>query len=122
MMREGDVLWSPPADALERTRMGRFLTRANAERGLDLKDYDDLHRWSVTDLEGFWESVAQFVDVRCREPYERVLAERTMPGAVWFPGAKLNLVEHLLGTDEDTDTVAIVARSQTRDDIELTFG
>ncbi|HWV85628.1 MAG TPA: acetoacetate--CoA ligase [Capillimicrobium sp.] len=122
MMREGDVLWSPPADALERTRMGRFLTQVNAERGLDLKDYDDLHRWSVTDLEGFWESVAQFFDVRFHEPYERVLAERKMPGAVWFPGAKLNFVEHLLGTDEDTDTVAIVARSQTRDDFELTFG
>jgi len=121
-MREGDVLWSPPADALERTRMGRFLTRVNAERGLDLKDYDDLHRWSVTDLEGFWESIAQFFDVRFHAPYERVLAERKMPGAVWFPGARLNYVEHLLGTDEDTDTVAIVARSQTRDDIELTFG
>ncbi|MBX5442653.1 MAG: acetoacetate--CoA ligase [Solirubrobacteraceae bacterium] len=121
-MREGDVLWSPPADALERTRMGRFLTTVNAERGLDLEDYDDLHRWSVTDLEGFWESVARFFDVRFHAPYERVLAERRMPGAVWFPGAKLNYVEHLLGTDEDTDTVAIVARSQTRDDIELTFG
>jgi len=116
------VLWSPPADALERTRMGRFLTTVNAERGLDLEDYDDLHRWSVTDLEGFWESVARFFDVRFHAPYERVLAERRMPGAVWFPGAKLNYVEHLLGTDEDTDTVAIVARSQTRDDIELTFG
>ncbi len=116
------MLWSPPADALERTRMGRFLTTVNAERGLDLEDYDDLHRWSVTDLEGFWESVARFFDVRFHAPYERVLAERRMPGAVWFPGAKLNYVEHLLGTDEDTDTVAIVARSQTRDDIELTFG
>ena len=45
-----------------------------------------------------------------------------MPGAEWFPGARLNYAEHVLGTDEDTDRVAVVARSQTRGPIELTFG
>src|SRR4029453_2767158 len=47
---------------------------------------------------------------------------REMPGAEWFPGARLNYAEHVLGTEEDGDRVAVVARSQTRDPIELTFG
>jgi acetoacetyl-CoA synthetase len=45
-----------------------------------------------------------------------------MPGAEWFPGARLNYAEHMLGRDEDTDSVAVVAYSQTRDRVELTFG
>ena len=60
--------------------------------------------------------------MRAHAPYERVLASEEMPGARWFPGARLNYAEHLLGTDEDTDRVAVVARSQTRAPIELTFG
>src|SRR5262249_24813225 len=55
-------------------------------------------------------------------PYERVLAQPTMPGAQWFSGARLNYAEHLVGTEEDLDRTAVVARSQTRDPRELTFG
>lgn len=116
------MLWTPPADAIERSRMGRFLTQVNADRGLGLEGYDALQRWSTTDLDGFWSAIWEFFEVRAHAPYERVLAQREMPGAVWFPGARLNYAEHLLGTAEDTDRVAIVARSQTREPIELTFG
>ena len=55
-------------------------------------------------------------------PYERVLGSRAMPGAEWFPGARLNYAEHMLGRDEDVDAVAVVAHSQTREPFELTFG
>jgi acetoacetyl-CoA synthetase len=51
-----------------------------------------------------------------------VLGSREMPGAKWFPGARLNYAEHMLGRDEDADAVSIVARSQSRDPTELTFG
>jgi acetoacetyl-CoA synthetase len=121
-MREGDVLWSPGPDALTRTQMGRFLRWVNAERGQDLADYDALETWSITDLEGFWGAIWDFFEVRAQTPPERVLGRREMPGAEWFPGARLNYAEHLMGRDEDVDRVAVVARSQTRDPIELTFG
>jgi acetoacetyl-CoA synthetase len=118
----GDVLWTPPANVRETTEMGRFLDWLRDERGRDLADYDALWRWSVEDLEGFWGAVWDFFGVRAHAPYERVLGAREMPGAEWFPGARLNYAEHALGTDEDTDEVAVVARSQTREPIELTFG
>jgi acetoacetyl-CoA synthetase len=118
----GDVLWTPPADVRETTEMGRYLTWLRDERGIELEDYDALWRWSVDDLEGFWGSLWDFFGVRAHAPYERVLGAREMPGAEWFPGARLNYAEHALGTDEDRDQVAVVARSQTREPIELTFG
>ena len=97
----GDVLWTPPADVRETTEIGRYLDWLRDERGRDLADYDELWRWSVDDLEGFWGSIWDFFGVRAHAPYERVLGARAMPGAEWFPGARLNYAEHVLGTDED---------------------
>ena len=57
----------------------------------------ELRRWSISDLEGFWGAIAAFYEVKFHSPYERVLADPTMPGAKWFPGATLNYAEHLLG-------------------------
>src|SRR6476619_1508758 len=111
------LLGRPPADRAEHATIARF-ARAVGREG----DYDALWRWSIDDLEGFWGSVWDVFGVRAHAPYERVLAARQMPGAEWFPGARLNYAEHALGTDEDTDRVAVVARSQTREPIEVTFG
>jgi len=118
----GDVLWTPPADVRETTEIGRFVSWLRDERGRDFAGYDELWRWSVEDLEGFWGAVWDFFGVRSHAPYERVLGSRAMLGAEWFPGARLNYAEHMLGADDDADRVAVVARSQTRDPIELTFG
>ena len=121
-LRAGQVLWTPSADDRERSELARYLHWLRRERGLDLADYDALWRWSVTDLEGFWSSIWAYFAVRAHTPYERVLGSREMPGAEWFPGATLNYAEHMLGRAEDTDAVAVVAHSQSRDPFELTFG
>ncbi len=115
-MKPGETLWTPSAELRRESLIGRFLDR----QGLD--DYDALWRWSVSDLEGFWAAVWDFFEIRAHAPYERVLGSREMPGAEWFPGARLNFAEHMLGLDEDTDAVAVIARSQSRGPIELTFG
>ncbi len=121
-LARGDVLWSPPDDARERTELGRYLTWLETERGRRFEGYHDLWQWSISDLEGFWASIWDFFEIRAHTPYERVLGSRAMPGAEWFPGARLNYAEHMVGRDEDADSVAVVAVSQTRERIDLTFG
>jgi acetoacetyl-CoA synthetase len=120
--QQGDVLWTPPADARATTRLGRYMDFLRDERGHDFAEYEDLWRWSVEDIEGFWGSIWDFFEVRAHTPPERVLGSRTMPGAEWFPGATLNYAEHMVGLDEDLDRVALVSRSQTRERREVTFG
>ncbi|HEY0357384.1 MAG TPA: acetoacetate--CoA ligase [Mycobacteriales bacterium] len=122
MTAPGEVLRAPAADVRTGTEIGRYLSWLADGRGLDFAGYDELHRWSVGDLDGFWSSVWEFFGVRAHTPYERVLGDRSMPGAQWFPGATLNYAEHALGRPEDTGTVAVVAHSQTRAPVELTFG
>ena len=65
------------------------------EDGRELASYEDLWAWSVDDLEGFWASVWRYFDIQAT-PYDAVLGDREMPGARWFPGARLNYAEHAL--------------------------
>ncbi|MGC5255093.1 acetoacetate--CoA ligase [Gordonia sp. DT218] len=118
----GEVTWTPPADVRRSTEIGRFLGWLEQRRGLTFDDYEALWRWSIDDLAGFWSAIWEFFGVVSHTPYDTVLADDSMPGARWFAGATLNYAEHMLGTAEDTDTVAILGRSQTRDDVDLTFG
>ena len=115
------VLWTPPPDVRETTEIGRYLTWLEHERGLVFADYDALQRWSVTDLPAFWSSVWDFFEVKAHAPYSTVLASDEMPGATWFPGARLNFAEHLVGEEADGGRTAIVSRSQTRGPVDLTF-
>ena len=119
---QGDVLWTPTTDAREHSELARYLGWLKRERALDFAGYDELWRWSVDELEAFWGSLWDFFAIQAHEPYERVLATRDLPGAVWFPGTRLNYAEHMLGRAEDADNVALVAVSQTRESSELTFG
>lgn len=119
---DGDVLVPVPADVRETTNLGAYLSWLESTRGLEFDDYDAFWQWSVTDVEAFWESIWQYFDVQSTEPYECVLRERVMPGAEWFPGARINYARHLIGVcRERGDDVAIIARSQTRDEVILTF-
>ncbi|MEV7280016.1 acetoacetate--CoA ligase [Streptomyces sp. NPDC093111] len=117
-----EILSTPGPTVRDDTEIGRFLRWLESERQLDFPDYASLWQWSVTDLAGFWSSVWEFFDVRPHTPPTAPLGRRSMPDTEWFPGATLNYAEHALGRDEDLDAVAVVARSQTRAPVELTFG
>ena len=122
MVETGQILWAPTDETRRESDLGRYLAWLRAERGLDFREYEELWQWSVTDLEGFWSSIWEFYGIRADTPYERVLGSRDMPGAEWFPGARLNYAAHMVGRDEDLDSVAILARSQSREPFDLTFG
>jgi acetoacetyl-CoA synthetase len=115
------VLWSPPPDVRETTEVGRYLDWLERERGLVFADYDALWRWSIDDLPAFWSSIWEFFAVKAHAPYRTVLASDTMPGASWFPGARLNFAEHLIGAEDDLAETAVIAQSQTREPVELSF-
>ena len=119
---QGQVLWTPTPEARERSELARYLAWLRRERNLSFGDYAALFHWSIADLDGFWSSLWDYFGIRAHTPYERVLGARELPGAEWFPGARLNYAEHMLGRPEDAVAVAVVAYSQTRDPFELTFG
>jgi len=99
--------------------MAAFMQAAGEHRGAPFADYDELWRWSVDRLEDFWAEIWSWSQVIASQPYDEVLAAREMPGAQWFPGARLNYAENLLARG-DGDALAVIARSEARARSELT--
>ena len=115
------VLWVPDEARVERAAITRYARWLAARHGVESTGYHDLWLWSVTELEAFWGSIWEFFDVRSSAPYERVLGSRTMPGAEWFPGARLNYAEHVF-RDREPETVAVRHASELRPLRETTWG
>jgi len=114
------VLWQPPPDIRQRSRIGDYLGWLERERGLRFDDYDALWQWSVTDLAAFWSSIWDYFAVLAHTPPTTVLTEATMPGARWFPGATLNYAEHVLRMPGIADDDAVIlAHSQSRPAVTL---
>ncbi|MGY1806438.1 acetoacetate--CoA ligase [Blastococcus sp. SYSU D00669] len=94
-----EVLWRPTPESARASRIARFAARVAERRGLDFgdpPDYDALWRWSVEHLDAFWAEVADWSGVLPGVGDDEVLADRRMPGAVWFPGRTLNYAEQAL--------------------------
>ena len=103
------VLWTPPADVLETSRIGDFMRRVGKS------DYADLWRWSTEDVAGFWRSIWDYFGVIAHEQPTHTLPDATMPGARWFVGATLNYAEHVLRMPGlADDDVVVWAYSQSR--------
>ncbi|MDX6451785.1 MAG: acetoacetyl-CoA synthetase [Gaiellaceae bacterium] len=114
-------IWCPSSAAIEDSELTRYERWLDVTHGRRFADYQALWDWSTTDLEGFWGSVWEYFDISASAPYERVLGNRTMPGAEWFPGATLSYAEHIF-RGKRADDVAIVHASETRPLAELRWG
>ncbi len=112
-MTPPELLWTPSAERIERANITRYTRWLQESRGLQLPDYESLWQWSVDNLEEFWSSIVEFLDVRFSTPPERVLGSRTMPGAEWFPGAHLSYPEHIFKGKDDED-IALRFASELR--------
>jgi len=120
-MSAATPIWRPSPAAIEDSELTRYQRWLAATHGRTFADYRALWEWSTADLEGFWGSLWEYFDISASTPYERVLGSRTMPGAEWFPGARLSYAEHIFRGKRDDD-VAIVHASETRPLAELRWG
>jgi acetoacetyl-CoA synthetase len=94
---EGQLLWTPSEEFMERSHLVRFTRWLNRERALTFSDYEALWRWSVGDLKGFWSAIWDYFEVISETPYTRVITEGEGIGARrWFEGSRTNYAEHLL--------------------------
>ena len=98
----------------------RYTRWLGEQRGLDFdptttEGYARLWRWSCDDLSAFWQSIFDFFAVESPTPHQAVLVAETMPGAQWFPGARVNYARHVFSHAQKTDAAghpAIVFRDE----------
>ncbi|MEQ9530202.1 MAG: acetyl-coenzyme A synthetase N-terminal domain-containing protein, partial [Parvibaculaceae bacterium] len=89
-------LWSPSVDAVAASNMVAFMGLVNERHGLALAGYDALHAWSVENPALFWDAVWDFTGVIGDKGGELLADPEKMPGARFFPDARLNFAENLL--------------------------
>ena len=112
-MQPGDLLWTPGPERIRRANVTAFADWLARERGRRFADYTALWRWSVEDLEGFWQALWDYFHIDSSAPHRRVLGRRGMPGAEWFPGARLNYAQHVLRREPSGGDVLLhVSESQ----------
>ncbi len=108
-------LWQPTAAGVADANMTAFLRDANARWALNLSDYGALYRWSVEQPEQFWTSVWDFCEVVATQRGARVLVGGDkMPGAQWFPDARLNFAQNLLRRRDATDALVFWGEDKIR--------
>lgn len=106
------ILWQPDAMQIESSNLHRFMQQAGDRAGMHFDSYDALYRWSIEQPEDFWSLVWDFAEVKASERGVPVLADgERMPGARWFPEARLNYAENLLRFCDDRP--ALVFRNET---------
>jgi acetoacetyl-CoA synthetase len=107
MIKEGDLLWTPGRERIERAHLTAFMRWLKQERQLAFADYGALWQWSVTDIDAFWRAIWDYFDLRSSTPVGATLGARRMPGAEWFPGVRLNYAEHALRHERPNATALL---------------
>ncbi len=92
-----EPLWEPSAERIAAARLSAFIEQVNRDFGLDVAGYQALHDWSISEIGDFWRTVWDFGAVIAETRGEVAIADGgKMPGARFFPGARLNFAENLL--------------------------
>ena len=115
-----EVLWQPSPQRVANANLTDFAALAGDRHGLNAADYATLHGWSVENRADFWSTVWEYGSVvGDRGDGPALVDGDRMPGAKWFPGARLNFAENLLRRCDDAP--AILFRGEDRVRYALSF-
>jgi acetoacetyl-CoA synthetase len=118
-MNKTQPLWIPSKDRNRNSNFSKYYDFLRREYKLTFQNYTELHNWSVTEIEKFWESIWKFSGIIHSKPFDKILNNRVMPGAKWFEGAELNFADNLLRY-RDNHT-AVISSREDKPDIRLTY-
>ena len=114
-MTSNALLWQPSPERIARANITEFARRAEAASGRSLPDYAALWQWSNDEREAFWCSVWDYAGVIGTRGERTLLERNRMPGATWFPDARLNFAENLLARrSADDNGDSLVFRGEDR--------
>ena len=111
-------LWIPPAERAARSNLAAFAKQINVKYSIKTNSYDNIHAWSCTYREAFWQEIWNYCNVIGGNDGATTLIDRElMPGARWFPGAKLNFAENLLRKRDDTTALVFWGEDQVKSSV-----
>ena len=115
----GQVLWTPSSERLQQSNLTRFSARVGELHGVAADSQEQLYEWSIKQPQDFWSLLWDFGEVIGDKGDSVLVDAHRMPGARWFPEARLNFAENLLR--KDSDDIAIIFRAENTQETTLTF-
>ena len=109
------LLWQPSADRIGGSNAAAFMEAVEEDWNVAIRDFGDLYRFSVAEMEKFWVSLKDYAGIIAETWGEVVLADADrMPGARWFPGARLNFAENLLRRRDSAAAIVFWGEDRVR--------
>jgi acetoacetyl-CoA synthetase len=116
----GKLLWKPSEERKKNANITRFMELVNRRYGRNLRTYDELYDWSVSNIADFWACVWDFAGIKASKKYDVVVDDlRKFPGAKWFVGARLNFAENLLRYRDDH--TAFIFKGETQKSARMSY-
>ncbi|MHA1458645.1 MAG: AMP-binding protein, partial [Promethearchaeota archaeon] len=113
-------LWEPSAEWIKNANITHFIEFVNREYGQNIKGGKDLYKFSVDEIEDFWDAMWKFSDIIASKSYDKVVEDLSVfPGTKWFPGARLNFAENLLKYKDDQ--LAFIFQGETKVAKQITY-
>ena len=109
-----EALWAPDEARCQATRIYDFMQTMNRRHSLNLDNYESLHQWSTEQSETFWSDFWDYADIIGHKGTTVLEHPERMPGARWFPEARLNFAENLLRFRDDRPAVVFRGEDDTR--------
>lgn len=111
-------LWQPSQSRIEQTNLWRFIQSVNASHQLNITDYQKLHQWSIDHSDLFWDQIWQQSHVQTSQKGSVIVENsKQMPGAKWYPQAKLNFAANLLKYRDDSSALIFCGENGAREEI-----
>ena len=110
-----EPLWRPSEERKKSANLIRFMEQVAGQWGASFDEFEALYAWSIREPEKFWLSLWDFAGIIAETRGERVLIDGDkMPGAEWFPDARLNYAENLLRRRDDGEAIVFWGEEKVR--------
>jgi acetoacetyl-CoA synthetase len=114
------LLWKPPEERKRKSNIVKFINYVSKQYKRKIGNYNELYDWSISNIPDFWAAVWDFVEIKASKRYDIVIDDlKKMPGAKWFPGAKLNFAENLLRYRDNR--TAFIFRGETQKTAKMSY-
>ena len=110
---QNPIMWSPSDERIKSSQMYNFIVFVNNNFNLSIKNFDELHDWSIQEKNNFWSAIWDYfkvIGIKGEEPY--INPKNKMPGSKFFPKGKLNYAENMLAGNNIG--LAIVFKSEDK--------
>lgn len=108
-------IWTPSSERIQTSNMMQFMAFANERHDLNLNNFEELHQWSIENIEQFWESIAVFCKVHWSKTPSKTLVNATsMEKAAFFEDGHLNYAQNLLRRRDHKDAIVFWGENQVK--------